>query len=193
MKIISWIVLFTMTFNVFASTGSVQALELALDEYQYATTVEWDQKDQKQHEAISLQFAEKLQALIQEQGLTKAEISSVLEKKVTNKNVLATMKAKLGLLAKAATAQEMVSLLSANSKELYVQGASWNGSAEEILMYGGIALIIGAVIWFYATHECTATGQEWQCTSTTTDTSYGSSSSSRCGWVTVCTRWEKKQ
>lgn len=188
MRATAWLVLFCMTANVFASTGSVKALERAIDDYQYAVTVEWDQKDQSQYDSLSVAFTEKLQSLITEEGLTKADINSVLEKKVGNKNQLSAMKAKLGVLSGAASAQEMVSLLSQNSKELYSQGASWNGDAENILIYGGIALLIGGLIWFYATHECVATAQEYSCTSSYDQ--YGGSS--RCGYNTVCTAYQKK-
>lgn len=46
MKLTALLLTFCFSLNVMASTGTVQELERHLDEYQYALTVEWDQKDQ---------------------------------------------------------------------------------------------------------------------------------------------------
>ena len=203
MKIISLIVLFCLSLNVMAATGSVQALEKALDDYQYALTVEWDQKDAKVYEAQTNAFFTKL-AELKAQGLTTTEINSLLEKKMSNKQALEALKLKLSVLSDVKSSEALAAVLKDSTKDLYSHGASWNGDMALIWGVGALfAALIVYEIWFQANHECAQYEQQWVC-NTYSDcndsyynddyysSSYCSSSTTTCGWEDVCTLWVKK-
>lgn len=192
-RLIAFILLFTFTFNVFASTGTLQELEKSLDEYQYALTVEWDQKDMQFQEAQSKILFAKISALMA-QGLTSAEIVKLAEQKISNKETLAAMRVKLAMAGEVKSSEELAKLLSDTSKDFYKKGASWSGSIDAttaLFVIAGVALLAYAV-WFSATHECVAWDQRWDCTENTYYDDYGSYTDSSCGWEDYCVEWVKK-
>lgn len=188
MKFISFILLLCFSMNVLASTGTVQELERQIDEYQYAMTVEWDQKDPAFQKAQTEAFVEKLNLLVKKQGLEKEELEKLVDKKIVNKQALAALKLKLSVLSSASSSKELASLLSEHSKDLYIQGASWNGDATTVLSVVAVVVIVGYLVWFSATHKCIAYEERWECNTSHT----GSSSHSSCGWETYCSAWAKK-
>ena len=199
MKLLSLVVAFCFSMNVMASTGSISALERAVDEYQYALSVEWDQKDAKFYDAQTMAFFSKLSTLIKTEGLTQTQIISYAEKRMNNKAALDAMKLKLSLLSKANSAQELAALVRENSKDLYARGASWNG--EVLIGAAVVAVIVGVLayaVWFSVTHECVAYQTQWVCGSY--NTCYGGYYNNHwcggyatyCGWDDVCVDWEKK-
>jgi hypothetical protein len=150
MKMIALVLSLCFTANVFAATGSVQALERAFDNYNYAVTVEWDQKDPTFHEQQTKKLIEDITTL-RNNGLTRDEIVSVVEKKVADKKALEALKLKLSLLN--ITSPEDLSQALRES-DLYTHGASWNGSAA---MFIFPALFVVLVVYLIATdrdYEC---------------------------------------
>src|SRR5665648_142236 len=99
MRIISLFVAFCFSVNVMASTGTVQQLERYIDDYQFALSVEWDQKDQAFYETQTADFFTNLEKLIKEEGLTQQQIMALVETKVGNKKIIEALKLKLTLLA----------------------------------------------------------------------------------------------
>lgn len=192
-KLIAYFLLLTFTFNSFAATGTVQELSGAFDEYQYALTVEWDQKDKSFQEAQTKAFFQKLSLLMSE-GLTQKEVLAMAESKMANKEALAALQAKLTVLNRFESPEELAKFLSQNSKEFYAKGASWNGSVDPMtaLIVIGVAALIGYAIWFSVTHECVAWDEKWECSSDTYYDDYGSYTDTSCGWESYCTRWVKK-
>lgn len=192
-KIICSLVAFCFSFNVFASTGTFQELERTFDEYQYALTVEWDQKDQTFHEAQTQIFFSRMSELMT-QGLTKDDVQAFAEKKIQDPRALEALKLKLNLLTQVSGHQELARTLSQNADEFYARGASWSGRVDPIMLLGGLALaaVLGYAIWFSFTHECVAWGERWECNSDTTYTDYGSYTDTVCGWRSYCTSWVKK-
>lgn len=184
MKFLSLVLTFCISFNVMASTGRIQELEKSLDEYQYAMTVEWDQKDKAFQEKETQKFIEKLSAL----GLTEKEVMSFAELKFKNAKAIDTLRTRLSLMGEMNSSKEMALALQEASKDLYGQGAAWNGDATEVLLWVGVAVIIGYAVWFSATHECVSWREEWRCDTTDYDTH----SSTTCGWHDVCTQYVKK-
>lgn len=200
MRLISAILCLCLTFNVMAASGTVQEFERALDEYQYSITVEWDQKDQAFMSVQTEAFYGAMASLM-DKGLTSEEIMKVVSKKSNNVKEIEAMKLRMQLLAKNSNSStDLAQAVAASSKNLYSNGASWEGSATLITV--GIVAIIGAAvaysIWFDSKHTCVETviGQE-------------------CGWVSpypyqygyqdyqgfqryecwaasYCTRYEKK-
>lgn len=156
MRLISALLCFCLTFNVMAASGTVQELERAVDEYQYALTVEWDQKDSTFMTAKSETFFAKISDLM-DQGLTKNEVMNLVAKKTKNPKDLEALKLKMELLATGAnTSDELARAISQDSKNLYATGASWEGKYTAISV--GFVVILGAAlaysIWFENNKVC---------------------------------------
>lgn len=188
MKLLAVLLSFLMTFNVMAASGTAQELERALDDYQYALTVEWDQKDQVVYEAETKAFFEKIGSLIAEQGASKDEILAMAEKKMANKQAFEALKLRLSLLSEVKSSEELAKILKENAKEFYGHGASWAPDGTVILSVVAVVAIVGYLIWFNANYKCVATDQRWECDTTSTT----SSSHTSCGWETYCTDYAKK-
>lgn len=208
MKFMSLLVAFCFSMNVFAATGSLAALEQTVDEYQYALTVEWDQKDAKFYDAQTTAFFAKLQKLIQDKGLNQDDIMAFAESKVKDAKVLEALKAKAALLGKANSNEELAKLVNEASKDFYAQGASWSGSSVLPVILGLVVVgVIGYAIWWGATHECVAWDNRYTCNSYSNcgysggyyGGYYGGSyyhcyggSYTVCGYADVCTQYQKK-
>lgn len=208
----SLLVAFCFSMNVFAATGSINALELAVDEYQYSLSVEWDQKDSTFYDAQTKIFFAKLQKLIKDEGLSQKEIMDFVGKKMNDKNALEALKAKAALLGKAQNSEELAKFVKDASKDFYAQGASWNGSSAVPVILGLVIIgVIGYAVWYAATHECVNYESQYVCRSNSCypsyyGGSYGGSSYSgyygnshcygngytSCGYAQVCTEYAKK-
>jgi hypothetical protein len=207
MRIVSLLVAFCFSFNVMASTGSIQELERVLDDYHYSLSVDWDQKDQKFYEKTTAEFFGKLEKLIKEQGLSKDQLIDLVEKKTNNKSVVNALKMKMSLQEKASSAEELISIVKESSKDIYSQGASWNG---QILINASVVLLvaaaIGYAIWWDASHECVQYESQYVC-NTYNNCTYGGgyydpyygygqycygNTYTTCGYANVCTEYAKK-
>ncbi len=175
--------------------SSTAGLERAMDEYQFALTVEWDQKDQKVYQAKTDAFFAEMAQIIAKEGLKQEEILAVAEKKMKNKAQLEALKLKLTLAGKASSNAELAKVLQDSVKDMYQSGASWNGEAV-LPILGGLALaaLIGYAIWFSATHECVAWDSRWECNAYTECNTYGDYcwTDESCGWEDYCTQYVKK-
>jgi hypothetical protein len=155
MKKFTFILCFLFSFNVLAN--GLLEIEQGLDEYHYAITVEWDQKDKVFYEEKTQQFFNIVQASLNS-GVTKQEIISLVERKTKDRASFEALKLKMNLLSsQAASASELAELLKINSSEFYQNGASWNG---EVLGYVGIgvvfAALLGYAIWHEIKYQCVA-------------------------------------
>lgn len=192
-KLMSIVLALTFSLNVFASAAT-QELEKSLDDYQYAMTVEWDQKDQKFADAQTTAFFEKMGKLITDKGLKQEEIIALAEKKIANKQTVEAIKLKLNLIGNVKNSSELNSVLKDISKDMYSKGASWNG---DVVLIGGVVVLVvalvGYAVWFGSTHECVAYDQRWECNSYDHCDGYGYCySDSSCGWEDYCTQYVKK-
>lgn len=165
MRLLSLLICFCFTFNVMASTGTIQELEKALDNYNYSLTVEWDQKDQAFMSEKTEEFYQTLSTLM-DQGLTHDHVISLLSKKIKNAKDLEALQLKVSLLAnKASSAEELASIMTQNSKDLYTRGASWEGTY--ILISVGVvaafAALIAYSVWWSNNHTCVETGTVTEC------------------------------
>ena len=199
MRFISLIVAFCFSFNVMASTGTVQEFERLLDNYHYDLTVEWNQKDQNFYTQKTQEFFAQTEKLIREKGLTQKDMLSVVEKKTNNKEVVEALTLKFSMM-KDFSLEEMLQGLKDSSKDMYSEGASWNGywiaPVAVLLIIGGI---IGYSIWWNNNHVCVETDTQYICrthnncypySSTYGQTCYSSYTS--CGYEEVCTKYEEK-
>lgn len=210
MRIVSLLVAFCFSLNVMASTGTVAELERAMDDYHYSLSVEWDQKDQAFYDAQTKAFFAKLEKLIKEDGMSKEEIMKLVEKKANNQTVVNALKLKLSLLSKGASAEEMAAIVRESAKDMYSQGASWNGSVVVPVVIGLlVAAVIGYSIWWDANHECVAWENQYVCNTYNDCHYYGGgydpyyggyyggsycygSSYTTCGYADVCVEYAKK-
>lgn len=212
MRLVSLLVAFCFSMNVMASTGSVQELERLMDDYTYTLSVEWDQKDQAFYEAQTKAFFEKMGSLIKENGLSKTEVMKLVELKTKNKAALEALKLKLSVLSKGASTEELVKIVKDSSKDLYSQGASWNGSVIIPVALGLVIVgVIAYAVWWDATHECVQWENQYVCS--TYDNCYYTGGGygggyygggyyggytcygpirTVCGYQDVCTKYAKK-
>ena len=164
MRLISALLCLCFTFNVLAASGAAQELERALDEYQYALTVEWDQKDASFMTARTEAFYANVASLM-EKGLTSEEIMDVVAKKSKGPKEFEALKLKVSSLAQnSSSASDLARAVTANSKDLYTTGASWDGAV--ILSAGfvlGFAALIAYSIMKKDNRTCVATAEMEQC------------------------------
>lgn len=210
-KIISIVLLLCMSMNVMAGTAGVLKLEKHLNEYQYAMTVEWDQKDQKFKDARTQEFNTALEKVIREDGVSQLEVMSLLQKKVISKDALNAIRLKLSLLGNTSSPEALTKALESSTKDMYTQGASWNG---EVVIPLAIGIIVVAVIaykwWWEKNHVCAEWELRDECvtthwddrsctdetdenghTSTYCDTYWNEETTVTCGPMNHCVRYEK--
>jgi hypothetical protein len=117
---------------VFADTA--QGLKHAIDEYTYAITVEWDQKDREFAKTAGAAFEAAVAQLLSE-GLTSSDIQDVIGMD------LQLIQARGVDLS---NAQEVSNFLVTEKR--YQQGASWNGEAAVFVVVSAIAILFTADI-----------------------------------------------
>ncbi len=141
----SLFVLLCFSLNVSASTGTLQALERHVDEYQYALTVEWNQKDAHFREERTNRFISEAKAILEKEVVSSKALEELLVMKLGDHPLFEALKLKLAL-SPVRTSAELSVFLEENAKDFYQRGASWNGSAGPTLgllaVIGGIALFI---------------------------------------------------
>lgn len=163
MKIVSLFIAICFSLNVMAASGTIQELERHMDEYQYALTVDWDQKDEAFYDQQTKVFFEKMESLIKA-GLTQKDLQLLISKRVNNSKAIEALKLKVNLLAKDASADELVKVVKDATKEMYSQGASWNGYTVVPVIVGGLILAALAYsYWWDAKHECVAYENQYVC------------------------------
>ncbi len=196
MKLISALIAFCFTLNVFASTGAIAELSSAMDDYQYAMTVEWDQKDQafktKQLEALSAKMGQ-----LFKEGLTSQDVNVLIENRFKNSKVADAARVKLALMGNNLTPANVVDILKDSSSEIYANGASWNGNTQ-IFVWGGVLVAIIAIAvaygqWKNDNYECAEYAIADYCTDAYdchgNDSEYSSGS---CHYVgTTCGSYER--
>lgn len=185
MKFVALVLSLCFTMNVMASTGTISALEKSLDNYQYALTVEWDQKDQAFYEKTTNAFFTEMTSLMS-QGMTKEAVLKVLELKMQNKELVKAVNVKLSLMGDNLSPETLVQVVKDEAKNLYAAGASWNG---DVVLWGAGILIVAALaytIWWNATHECVSYNTDYVCGSPSEV--YGH----QCWYQEYCELYEKK-
>lgn len=167
-RIISTILLFCLSFNVLADSASaLRQLELELDHYNFAMTVEWDQKDQKFAEEQTQALLKTVKDLIENRKLSTEEIELLMKARIKNPEMRKALTLRASLLGPSPSAQDVIDLLKSTSSEFYQRGASWNGNTE-ILLYAGVFIAIVAVViaysnWHDKNHTCTKYDQAERC------------------------------
>lgn len=191
MKLFSALLCLCFVLNGLAATGSVSALDKALDQYQFALTVEWDQRDQKVYQAQTQAFFVEVARLMRDEGLTTESVVAVVEKKAQGRIDVKALKLKLELLSKNAnSSDDLARLLSDNSQQFYQRGASWDG---EVALYIGLGVLFAAAlaytIWWNIKYECVDYDYVRDCDwieDSDGDRDY------RCGYDRKCVQWVER-
>jgi hypothetical protein len=144
MKKLSLFLVSSLLLQSFAWAGPKENLKSILDDYRYAVTVEWDQKDKAQLETYKSQFSGELTKLIQDEKLSVKDVSEFVKENSKSlkidANVLELLKDKNGQL----NLQRAQQLLEDSTEQMYMQGSSW--APEQILLYGLVTLAVFEIV-----------------------------------------------
>jgi hypothetical protein len=191
MKLISLLIALCFSLNVLASSGTIEAFDKAVNDYQYSLNVEWDQNDEAFLNLKTAQFGEEVKKLM-ENGLSQTEILSYLETKIQNKEALEAVKLKIALFNKSMSQEELLKTVKESTKDFYARGASWNGSTffgtaiAALLIYGLVASI-----HFELTHECVRSELRYSCWDSGCYNQY-TFCHTTCGYVDTCVEYKEK-
>ncbi len=112
-----------------ASTVGAHSIKAAIDEFNFALTVEWDQQDQAFYQAEMKKFLANLNTL-RAQGVTTAEIIDVAVSTVKNEKLALEMKSILELIEiEKLSSEEAQAMLLEATKNNSSTGASWSSDA----------------------------------------------------------------
>lgn len=142
MKLITGLLLtLCFTVNAMAAKLPQESLSNLIEEYNYALSVEWDQKDKVRHAEIVRSFIHDAQSLLKSGEVTAADIQQVIAEKSGNARLTQDLAIMIGTLSAPYSTQQLVDFLSKNGQDLMPQGASW--SPDPIaLFFGGLLVLL---------------------------------------------------
>ena len=155
MRTIALVLSLCFTMNAFAGFASQSKLGTLMNEYEYAVTVEWDQKDQSVLQAQNLLLVESLKEMIAQGELTSEDIRSFVQEKEFT--VQRDLLQKIELLGPGASSEELARLLTENSKSLYHRGASWAPTAGHFLVATLVISVVGILVAALSSANTTCT------------------------------------
>lgn len=154
MKTISAFLLFCLSAQAVAAP--IDELESRLNEYAYAMTVEWDQKDSRFQREKTDAFLNQIAGLVLEKGLTREDVVRLVEKKAPTKRIADEMKNRLAR-AGSTTPDTLAKVLQETYPDFLVRGASWDAQTwETIGIVVGISALVTYAIWFWVNYDCVA-------------------------------------
>lgn len=131
MKKISLFLVCSLLMQSFAFAGPKESLKSVLDEYRYAVTVEWDQKDLSQLDLYKAKLSAELKILVQAEKFSAQDLKSfLLQNSELDQAVIASVSDKNGEL----NLEKVQSVLETQTDLLYSKGSSW--SPNNSLWYG---------------------------------------------------------
>lgn len=129
----------SFSFSTHASTG----LQAAYNEFHYAFTVEWDQKDEAFFNKQQAILKSKLQTL-KANGLTNAEIISFLESQIPDQKIAHEIGELMSVVMMSKMSPEEASEFIVNElSKSHQTGASWNAIGYVL---GGVGVVV--VLYF---------------------------------------------
>jgi len=177
MKIIAIITSLVLSFSAVAGANHRAALEQSFDEYQFALTTEWNQKDQTVLRQINAKLEKEIVGLM-DSGLTDADIFAVLERRALSKTEIEGLKLRASMIARAGSTTDALMILKDELGRSSQQGASWNGSSTLGLVAIG-AFFVGIIVFMVALTkegECLEEAEYLDCDNSGND----------CYYVTRC-------
>lgn len=204
MKMFTVVMSLLLSFNLFASTADLGRL---IDEHQFFLTVEWDQKDKGVLEMKEKVFGEKFSEIARLGKLTQEDILMLIEERTQSPELVKRLRLRLSLLPLNAGPEALKKLLEETKRDLYAQGASWNGDTTTVGIAVALVIITVAAAYFAITSKkdidchyddnsygcktpekvCTNWGQEWRCsTSSYTDIHGQTRTQETCGYYDAC-------
>ncbi len=123
LKLITLLVAFSL-FTAVAGANNHEGLKAAFDEFNYATTVEWDQRDLSFLEARKQELAQAIEA----QGLSREELISVTRSLLNDKVLVNNLDRVLNAVSmNDMTAEQAQDLMAKAMSKSQMNGANWNG------------------------------------------------------------------
>ncbi len=160
MKKIIFALTLVFAFQSIAFAAPVSGLKAVYDEYLFATTVEWDQKDASQIAAINSRFAEELADLEEAGLLSEAHVKEFFHAEISAGRVPQEVLMEILTPAGELNVASLSQVLKTQQHNFHNQGANWNGAGKtafKIVAWGFLpALIIIALI--------TTSGRKDMCT-----------------------------
>lgn len=144
MKIWSYVLSFCFMLNSFSAMAGTQELKAVIDDYQYALTVEWDQKDKKFFEEQTSLFLKKVELMIVEGQINHSEIIDVINQESANASLKRDLLEKIKLLNNSSP-EELARFLSDNTTSLYQSGSSWAPASTVFGVGVGIVVVLGLI------------------------------------------------
>ena len=138
MKKLSMFLVSCLLLQSFAWAGPKENLKTILDDYRFAVTVEWDQKDKAQLEVYKAQFAAELTKMIEADQLSVKDVTDFVKENSKELKIDAAafelLKDQNGQL----NLERTQKMLEDSSNQIYMQGSAW---APEQLLIGGLIFL----------------------------------------------------
>lgn len=142
-RLLSLALSFAFVTTASASSITPMAVVSAMEEFNFAVNVEWDQKDPEFYKAQVSKLENSINTLVAE-GMTLAEVIDVAASTIKNEQLAREMKKALSLVElNKLSLEESQKLLITAAQNSASSGASWTGDA---LFYLGPILAIGIVV-----------------------------------------------
>lgn len=149
-----------LTLSVFitsaAQAGVADGLKVAFDEYHYAITVDWDQKDEGFKRLAESELSDKLEVL-KEEGMTQNDVIEFFLSRPQSKAFGQNLKNRLDLInLNLMSKDEALYIFNEVSNSSYQAGANWNGNSQMTITFvviGALALTVLG-LWAAGTIDC---------------------------------------
>jgi hypothetical protein len=133
--------------------ASEERLKAIFDDFKYATTVEWDQKDPAFFNYHLSLFIKNLESLKQ-QGVTQNQMFEFLKKEIKNPQLRNDLDHMLSLYQVEQMDQsEAISFIRNSLEKSYAQGTSWSPIGNVLLITAGVIAILYGVAIIYMTTD----------------------------------------
>ena len=149
------VVMSFVTLSAYAFSPNQVALKQAFDEFHYALSVDWDQKDQAFFNAKSEDFNQALTNLMK-QGMTKEDLVGFARTEIKDAKAADEIVGRLSKLdVNKMSEKDLSTTVLGMRSNLYTNGASWQGMDSTTVLIGlGVVALLGFAVWFGATHHC---------------------------------------
>lgn len=139
-----------LAFSVFSAQAQVashQDLKSVVDEFQFALTVEWDQKDKSFYDAQTRKFQKSIESL-QAQGMSDLELLDYLKSTIKDQRVSKDLDQLYQQVSLGKTPRsEVQKLVKETLSQTYQQGANWNGNGTATVAIAAVVIIVAVLIF----------------------------------------------